>query len=162
MENLLYGVYIFLLIWTVSSLILLFTCYVQLETFYGYESISKDQKKLEDLKNIYEEMYTENRQVHPAIKENVTFQIMRQAFISPVELPIMTESFLRRDFNFSMYLGYCISDFLSEIVGFISLKLYFFLAVLIGVYRLIEIADRKTASGILYGVPVLCFILLFL
>ena len=66
----------------------------------------KVNKKLGDLKNIYEEMRMDNQPVLSSVKNNINFQLMRQAFISPVELPIMTESFLRRDFNFSMYLGY--------------------------------------------------------
>jgi ABC-type multidrug transport system fused ATPase/permease subunit len=135
---------------------------VQLETFYGYESISKDQQKLSELKNIYEDMYTDNNRIHPAVRYNIVFQLMRQAFISPIELPILTECFLRRDFNFSMYLGYCITDFLSEIIGFINLKVYFFMIVLIGVYRLINVPDQKPSSAILYPIPFVCLAVLFI
>jgi hypothetical protein len=115
-----------------------------------------------ELKNIYEDMYTDNNKIHPAVRSNIVFQLMRQAFISPIELPILTECFLRRDFNFSMYLGYCITDFLSEIIGFISLKVYFFMVLLIVIYRMINIPDEKPSSAILYPIPIVCLVILFL
>jgi len=87
---------------------------------------------------------------------------MRQAFIYPVELPILTEAFLRRDFNFSMYIGYCITDFLSDIIGFISLRVYFFLAMLFGLYRLVETMDVKPSSGFVYSVPIICLVILMM
>jgi hypothetical protein len=145
-ENLLYGVYIFILIWIVSSIILLYSCYVQLETFYNYEAISKDISQLQDLKRFYEQEYEEGNDIHPNLIEQIRFQVMRQAFISPIELPILTECFLRRDFNFSMYLGYCITDFLSEIIGFISLYVYIFICMLLGIYRLINVLDVDLGS----------------
>mmetsp|Transcript_579 Transcript_579/g.500 ORF Transcript_579/g.500 Transcript_579/m.500 type:complete len:93 (-) Transcript_579:878-1156(-) len=92
----------------------------------------------------------------------MNFQLMRQAFIYPVELPILTEAFLRRDFNFSMYIGYCITDFLSDIIGFISLRVYFFLAMLFGLYRLVETMDVKPSSGFVYSVPIICLVILMM
>ena len=42
-----------------------------------------------------------------AIKDKVEYLILRLAFINPMHLPAMTESYLRKDFHFAMYLGYC-------------------------------------------------------
>ncbi|CAI2385820.1 unnamed protein product [Moneuplotes crassus] len=162
LENLLYGLYIFTALWIFSSIVLFYTCYVRLETFLDYESISQDQEKLRDLKNVYEAMMIDDHNISSSIRRNLNFQIMRQGFICPVELPILTESFLRRDFNFCMYLGYCITDFLSEIIGFINLKFYFFVGGLMVSYRLIETLNVEPGSGLIYGVPIVCFVLLFL
>lgn len=104
----------------------------------------------------------ENQQIHHLVKDQIQFQLMRQSFIYPVELPILTESFLKRDFNFSMYLGYCISDFLAEVYGFIHLKMCFLLVALGMFYRLLkEIDSEKTQNVFFYIVPlVTLFILL--
>jgi len=171
-ENLFYGIYIFLLVWIISSVLLLYTCYTQLETFYNYESISKDISQLQDLKIFYENAYKEandgllvedpRNEVSSTLMNQMKFQVMRQAFINPVELPVLTESFLRRDFNFSMYLGYCITDFLSEIIGFVNLFVYFFIAFMLGIYRLINLLDVDLGSCFIYAVPLVCFIILFL
>lgn len=99
-ENLLYGLYIFTALWIFSSMVLFYTCYVRLETFLNYETISQDQEKLRDLKNVYEAMVIDDQNISSSIRSNLNFQIMRQGFICPVELPILSESFLRRDFNF--------------------------------------------------------------
>lgn len=162
LENLLYGMYIFILAWIISSVILLYTCYTELETFYDYESISKDIPKLRELKKFYEEQYTNNKRIHPVIIEQLQFQQMRQAFINPIELPIMTECFLRRDFNFSMYLGYCITDFLSEIIGFISIRVYFLLATLLWAYKLINYLEIEVGSSIFYPIPLVCLLILMM
>lgn len=161
-ENLLYGIYIFVIAWIISSVVLLYTCYMQLETFYSYESISKDAAKLSDIQRIYEELYEDNQPIHPKIIDQLHFQQMRQAFINPIELPILTECFLRKDFNFSMYLGYCITDFLSEIIGFINIRVYMFLVILVGLYKLINLMDVKPASAVIYPIPILCLLILAL
>ena len=41
------------------------------------------------------------------IKDVIEYCIMRLAFINPMHIPAMTECYLRRDFHFAMYLGYC-------------------------------------------------------
>lgn len=161
-ENLLYGIYIFILSWIISSVLLLYTSFVPLETYYSYEAISKNPEKLQNLKRIYEDMHDEKQKVHPDIISQLQFQQMRQAFISPIELPILTECFLRRDFNFSMYLGYCITDFLSDIIGFINMKVYIFIAILLVLYKCINFLGVEPASGIIYGIPLTCFLILFL
>lgn len=39
---------------------------------------------------------------------------MRLNFINPVQIPIMTEGFLRKDFRFDMYLAYCYGKTLTK------------------------------------------------
>lgn len=40
--------------------------------------------------------------------------ILRLIFINPVHLPSMTESYLRKDFHFAMYLSYCYGKVLTR------------------------------------------------
>lgn len=63
--------------------------------------------KLNELKREYEnQYYSEPRKISNELKEKISYIFMKQGFINPIELPIITESFLRRDFNFALYLGY--------------------------------------------------------
>jgi hypothetical protein len=47
--------------------------------------------------------------------------ILRLIFINPMSLPVMTESYLRKDFHFGMYLGYCYG---KALVKFFKLSLW--------------------------------------
>lgn len=40
--------------------------------------------------------------------------MLREQFINPLNLPIMTESYLRKDFNFALYTGYCYGKLLVK------------------------------------------------
>lgn len=42
------------------------------------------------------------------------YLILRLNFINPMHLPILTESYLRKDFHFAMYLGYCYGKILTR------------------------------------------------
>lgn len=57
---------------------------------------------------------------------------MRQTFINPVHMPIMSETYLRRDFNFALYLGYCYGKALSKFFkwSLFSVLIFFGLVVL--------------------------------
>ena len=48
------------------------------------------------------------------IRPKMEYLIMRLNFINPMHLPIMTESYLRKDFHFAMYLGYCYGKILTR------------------------------------------------
>ena len=95
--SLLYGFYIFILIWVWASAILLNTSFIYLKQLFEFETISKDISKLNELKRFYEDLWMENQQIHHLVKDQIQFQLMRQSFIYPVELPILTESFLKRE-----------------------------------------------------------------
>lgn len=41
--------------------------------------------------------------------------MLRQIFINPMHMPVMTESYLRRDFHFALYLGYCYGKMLTNL-----------------------------------------------
>ena len=156
-ERLLYGIYIFLVLWLISSLILFYTSYYRLRTFFGYESISKDVARLEELKRFYEHQHINNENINPVIRDQLQFQLMRQAFIYPIELPVIIECFLRRDFNFSMYIGYCITDLLSELVGFISLRLVLNMIAIMASYQLVNTMSNRAESITFYSIPIVVF-----
>lgn len=60
-----------------------------------------------------------------------------------------------------MYLGYCISDCLSEIYGFIHFKMCLVLISFGIFYRMLkEIDDEKTQSAIFYSIPLLTLLIL--
>jgi len=40
--------------------------------------------------------------------------VLRLIFINPVALPIMSESYLRKDFHFAMYISYCYGKVLTR------------------------------------------------
>jgi len=44
----------------------------------------------------------------------VEYLVLRLIFINPVALPSMAECFLRKDFHFGMYLGFCFGQVLTR------------------------------------------------
>lgn len=116
-ERLLLGIYIFYMMWVGISVVMLYVWYFRLNTYFSYENGGTGIEQLNELKRMYEEFYDRDPDNIPSrIHDQVQFHIMRQSFISPVELPVLTECFLRRDFDFSKYLGYWITDFVSKII----------------------------------------------
>ena len=103
-----------------------------------WEKISWDMMKLNELKREYEnQYYSEPRKISNELKEKISYIFMKQGFINPIELPIITESFLRRDFNFALYLGYWISDFMSNLFSF-GFQSYINILVLIFIWKLLS------------------------
>jgi hypothetical protein len=70
---------------------------------------------------------------------------MRLLFINPVSLPCMTESYLRKDFHFGMYLGYCYGKVLTR---FFSLSILALLLLFASIST-IHIALDSVASATL-------------
>ena len=60
---------------------------------------------------------------------------MRLIFVNPVSLPSMTESYLRKDFHFAMYLAYCYGKVLTKFFkwSLFSLVLLFLLIVILNI-----------------------------
>ena len=48
------------------------------------------------------------------IRPKIEYLVLRQIFINPVNLPVMTESYLRKDFHFAMYLGFAYGKLLFK------------------------------------------------
>ena len=63
------------------------------------------------------------------------YLILRLIFINPVSLPSMTESYLRKDFHFAMYLSYCYGKVLMKFFkwSLFSLLLVFVIVVVLNI-----------------------------
>ena len=70
---------------------------------------------------------------------------MRLIFINPMSIPVMTESFLRKDFHFAMYLGFCYGKLL---VRFFKWSLFSVL-ILFGVVIFINLLFEITADDMI-------------
>lgn len=60
---------------------------------------------------------------------------MRLVFINPVAIPVMTESYLRKDFHFAMYLSQCYGKVLTKFfkISLWSIILLLFCIVIIAI-----------------------------
>jgi hypothetical protein len=84
---------------------------------------------------------------------------MRQNFINPVELPVLSECFLRNDFNLATYFGLCLADYMGR---FFNAKSFAALLVMLGLWRVLNFLDSTTGSIIVLITPVLNFVLLII
>jgi hypothetical protein len=88
---------------------------------------------------------------------------LRLIFINPVNLPIMTESYLRKDFHFAMYFSYCYGKVLTKFFKW-SLFSLILLLVLIIILNLTfdAIPDHSVRLYIKFSGLMLCFIVIVL
>ena len=98
--------------------------------YSSYEVNAWDASYLNNLKREFENQFYDQSFKNKINKDKLSYLIMRQNFISPVGIPILKEMYLRGDFDLSFYLGYCLSDFLSEFIFSID-TFYYFLSVVI-------------------------------
>ena len=73
-----------------------------------------------------------------------------------MHLPVMTESYLRKDFNFALYLGYCYGKVLTK---FFKLSLWTML-LFFGVVILTNLVLEIMADTLIYGVFQLVFVIM--
>ena len=92
-----------------------------MKQWYEYEMFANDQEQLEKLRKTYQHIFEKQQGVGvlnkvklDQIRPKMEYLIMRLNFINPMHLPIMTESYLRKDFHFAMYLGYCYGKILTR------------------------------------------------
>jgi hypothetical protein len=118
-DNVLYGMFFFIICWMVFGFLVMKNSFLHIKKFKHFEKFSCDASKLNELKRVYEnQYYTRNGKTDNELKERISYLFMKQGFINPVELPTVTESFLRRDFNLALYFGYSLSEFISELFSF--------------------------------------------
>jgi hypothetical protein len=89
--------------------------------WYQYEKYANDEEELEKLRKTYQRIFDKQQGVGvlnkvklDSIKDKMEYLIMRLSFINPMHLPPMTEVYLRKDFHFAMYLGYCYGKILTR------------------------------------------------
>lgn len=102
--------------WILIGAFLVYHAQNKMEQWYEWEKFAHDQDALEKLQGSYDKIFAKyqaggenpiNYKKLEQIRYKMEYLIMRLIFINPMSLPAMTESYLRRDFHFAMYLGYC-------------------------------------------------------
>jgi hypothetical protein len=73
-------------------------------------------QKMKELDNKYKKLSKnhDSNEIWEKEIQILNYMVMRLNFINPVQTPIMTESFLRKDFRFDMYLAYCYGKTLTK------------------------------------------------
>jgi len=77
------------------------------------------------------------------IKPKLEYMILRLSFIYPVHLPIMTETYLRKDFHFAMYLAYCYGQVLVKFFKWSLFSVSILAGIIILVNLLFAIMDEE-------------------
>ena len=86
---------------------------------------------------------------------------MRLIFINPVSLPSMTDGYLRKDFNFAMYLGYCYGQILIKFFRWSLFSLIFLLLIIITFNIAFDTLDNKDIEMyIKFSGLFICFIVI--
>ena len=102
--------------WVLIGAFLVYHAQNKMEQWYEWEKFAHDQDQLEKLQSSYDKVFQKyqaggenpiNYKKLESVRYKMEYLIMRLIFINPMSLPAMTESYLRRDFHFAMYLGYC-------------------------------------------------------
>ena len=88
---------------------------------------------------------------------------MRLIFINPVNLPVMTESYLRKDFHFAMYLSYCYGKVLTKFFKWSLFSLILLLVLIITLNLTFDaISDHSVRLYIKFSGLLICFIVVVL
>lgn len=73
----------------------------------------------------YKKIFEKNKELNKLdvnklkkIRPQLEYLMLRLLFINPIRLPLMTDSILRKDFNFAMYLSYCYGKVLTNFFRF--------------------------------------------
>lgn len=87
----------------------------------------------------------------------IPYFVMRQYFLNPVKTPIMTESFLRKDFRFDMYLSFCYGKTLTKFfqISIFSILMTSLCAACL--YPLFERMDDFSNLMIIFGFTAILF-----
>lgn len=144
-DNVLYGMFFFILIWMIFGYIVMKNSFLQIKIFKEYEKYTCDVAKLDELKRVYENQYYNRGNVDANIKAKIDYMQMKQSFVNPIELPTVTESFLRKDFNLAVYFGHCLSDFLCNLFSF-GYQAYFIVFLVVISWKLFSLTGTIVQS----------------
>ena len=100
----------FVLVWFMIGIMTLRKAAQQIQIWNEIERIALDVDSLKGKKLQYEKLfYNINTYGYDKIPENLICELehlmMRLQFVNPIYLPMLTESFLRKDFNYARYLA---------------------------------------------------------
>lgn len=134
-DSVIYACFMFVILWAIFGTIILKLGYIHQKKYFRYELLSS-RDKLNSLKRLYEEKFMKKK-MKKSVYNKMEYHVMRQAFINPVELPSMTEAFLRRDFNFAYYLGLSLAEDFDSNLSIRVESFAFFIFAMIG-WRLVN------------------------
>lgn len=125
------------MLWILVGIFLIYYAQSVLKDWYHIEVVAHDSALLEQLHNKHKNMYAKRETGLPNPKKlnnlrtQLEYLMLRLIFINPVSLPTMTESYLRKDFNFAMYLAHCFGRTLVKFfrLSMFTLLLLLFLAI---------------------------------
>ena len=75
--------------------------------------------------------------------------MLRQLFINPSHLPTMTESYLRSDFHFALYLGYAYGKTLIKFFKWSLFSVLLFFVVIIMLNLALEVLEDEMIYALL-------------
>mmetsp|Transcript_13312 Transcript_13312/g.22610 ORF Transcript_13312/g.22610 Transcript_13312/m.22610 type:complete len:367 (-) Transcript_13312:1119-2219(-) len=134
--------------------------------WYEFERVANDEEQLEVLMEQYRGIYSKLQSVNQLnanklgkIREKMEYLVLRLIFVNPMSLPSMTESYLRRDFHFAMYLGFCYGKVLTR---FFKWSLFSIL-ILFGGVLVVNVAYEVTEDEMIDQLlRFLCFLTAFI
>lgn len=121
------------MLWILVGIFLIYYAQGVMKDWYKIEVIAHDPVLLETLHNKHKSMFAKrdtglpNQKKLNNLRMQLEYLMMRIIFINPVTLPTMTESYLRKDFNFAIYLGFCFGKALTR---FLRLSMFTLLLLL--------------------------------
>lgn len=143
------------IVWFLIGTYFIYRAQEWMKIWYEYEIIANDPDQLDKIKQKHQEMYDKFAESGEIDMKRVDkygatleYLILRQAFINPMHLPVMSESYLRKDFNFALYLGYCYGKALTKLFKISMWTILLFFAVVILTNLVLEIM----ADTLIYGV----------
>lgn len=77
------------------------------------------------------------------------FLVMRLSFINPIEMPVLSETFLRHDFDFTLYITYALSKKISTLIS----PWIVTITVLLIFWKILNFLSTPIGISILYTLP---------
>jgi len=97
------------------------------------------------------------------IRSEMEYLVLRLLFINPVTLPSMSESYLRKDFHFAMYLSYCFGKVLTRFFKWsLWTLIILFLVVVILDISFDSIQNEEVRLYLNFSFLIICFVVLVL
>ena len=146
---------VFFVLWVLVGIFLIFYAQSRMRSWFQMEVYAHDKMQLDKLQKQYAKIFSKQKSVGQLqsnklgnIRETVEYLVLRLIFINPVALPSMSESYLRKDFNFALYLGFCYGKVLSR---FFQLSLFSLVLLFLQIVTLsIAVDETPSSSLVLY------------
>jgi hypothetical protein len=170
LEQMIEASFIAILLWLLVGTFLVYYAQSQMKKWYRQEAYAHNPTEFDKLAQSYDKIYKKLENVGELqqvklkkIRPEMEYLVMRLIFINPVSLPSMSESYLRKDFHFAMYLSYCYGKVLTKFFKW-SLWTLILIFVLIVTLNLTfdAIHDDEARMYINFTFLVLCFVVLIL